>query len=88
MRRAPVSRIGLCNQAKSGVALHIGEEFRGLIKVLLLERLSLRGICRVTGVALTWLLHFIGGVYYGFFATFALFAFPASLSAPSKTARS
>src|SRR5688572_7010191 len=37
----------------------IGEEVKDLIKVLLLERLSLRGICRVTGVSLTWLLHFI-----------------------------
>ena len=37
----------------------IGEELKDLIKVLLLERLSLRGICRVTGVSLTWLLHFI-----------------------------
>jgi transposase-like protein len=35
----------------------IGEELKDLIKVLLLERLSLRGICRVTGVSLTWLLH-------------------------------
>src|SRR5262245_50569411 len=33
------------------------------IKVLLLERLSLRGICRVTGVSLTWLLHFITELY-------------------------
>ena len=31
----------------------IGEEMKDLIKVLLLERLSLRGICRVTGVSLT-----------------------------------
>ena len=38
---------------------HIGEELKDLIKVRLLERLSLRGICRVTGVSLTWLLHFI-----------------------------
>jgi IS1 family transposase len=42
---------------------HIGEELKDLIKVLLLERLSLRGICRVTGVSLTWLLHFITDLY-------------------------
>ena len=42
---------------------HIGEEMKDLIKVLLLERLSLRGICRVTGVSLTGLLNFIPGLY-------------------------
>jgi len=42
---------------------HIGEEIKDLIKVLLLERLSLRGICRVTGVSLTWLLDFITDLY-------------------------
>jgi hypothetical protein len=42
---------------------HIGEEVKDLIKVLLLGRLSLRGICRVTGVSLTWLLDFIAEVY-------------------------
>jgi hypothetical protein len=41
----------------------IGEELKDLIKVLLLERLSLLGICRVTGVSLTWLLHFASGLY-------------------------
>jgi IS1 family transposase len=41
----------------------IGEEVRDLIKVLLLERLRLRGICRVTRVSLTWLLNFIDEVY-------------------------
>src|SRR5262249_39288999 len=43
---------------------HIGEELKDLIKVLLLERLSLRGICRVAGVSLTWLLHFITELYF------------------------
>ena len=42
---------------------HINEEVKDLIKVLLLERLSLRGICRVTGVSLTWLLDFIAEFY-------------------------
>jgi hypothetical protein len=41
----------------------IGEELKELIKVLLFERLRLRGICRVTGVSLTWLLHFIAELY-------------------------
>jgi transposase-like protein len=34
-----------------------------LIKKLLLERLSLRGICRVFGVSLCWLLNFIEKLY-------------------------
>jgi insertion element IS1 protein InsB len=42
---------------------HIGEEMKDLVKVLLLERMSLRGICRVTGVSLTWLLGFITEIY-------------------------
>jgi hypothetical protein len=42
---------------------HIGEEVKDLIKFLLLERLSLRGISRVTGVSLTWLLDFIAEGY-------------------------
>jgi IS1 family transposase len=37
----------------------ITEEQRGLIERLLLERISLRGICRAVGVGLRWLLHFI-----------------------------
>ena len=39
---------------------------KDLIQVLLLERLSLRGICRVTGVSLTWLLGFITELYAAF----------------------
>ena len=34
----------------------ISEEKRGLIERLLVERLSLRGICRAVGVTLKWLL--------------------------------
>jgi len=41
----------------------ISEEKRELIKKLLLERLSLRGICRSVGVSLRWLLEFIVEVY-------------------------
>jgi hypothetical protein len=37
----------------------ITEEQRVLIERLLLERLSLRGICRAVGVGLRWLLHFM-----------------------------
>jgi insertion element IS1 protein InsB len=37
----------------------ISEETRALIKRLLLERLSLRGICRAVGVGLKWLLGFM-----------------------------
>jgi insertion element IS1 protein InsB len=42
---------------------HIDEEMKDLIKALLLERLSLRGICRVARVSLTWLLDFITELY-------------------------
>lgn len=41
----------------------IDSETRSLVKRLLLERLSLRAICRVTGISLTWLLQFIATVY-------------------------
>src|SRR5919106_6021935 len=37
----------------------ITEEQRVLIERLLLERISLRGICRAVGVGLRWLLQFI-----------------------------
>ena len=37
----------------------VSDETRGLIERLLLERLSLRGICRAVGVRLKWLLGFI-----------------------------
>ena len=41
----------------------IGENQRAMIKRLLLERLSLLGICRVMDVSLRWLLNFIATVY-------------------------
>lgn len=41
----------------------IDEETRDLIKRLLLERLSLRGICRVLDISLEWLLQFIAQLY-------------------------
>jgi IS1 family transposase len=37
----------------------ISEETRALIKRLLVERISLRGICRAVGVALKWLVGFL-----------------------------
>jgi len=52
-----------CDRQFVADSQHIGEEMRYLIKLLLLERLSLRGICRVAGVSLKWLLDFITDLY-------------------------
>lgn len=41
----------------------VSDEKKELIRRLLLERLSLRGICRCTKVSLTWLLGFIAEIY-------------------------
>ena len=41
----------------------VGTDTRMLVKRLLLERVSLRGICRVAGVSLQWLLQFIATIY-------------------------
>ncbi len=41
----------------------VSEEKRELIKSLLLERISLRGICRVLKVSLSWLINFIEQQY-------------------------
>lgn len=41
----------------------ITEERRGLVRRLLLERLSLRAIARVTGVSRTWLQAFVNDLY-------------------------
>ena len=41
----------------------ISNKTKGLIRRLLLERISLRGICRVVKVSLTWLLKFIVKLY-------------------------
>jgi len=41
----------------------IGEEIKALIKKALLERNSLRGICRIFQVSLTWLLGFVARSY-------------------------
>lgn len=42
---------------------HVSKEKKELINRLLLERIPLRGICRVIGVSLTWLLGYIMTVY-------------------------
>ena len=41
----------------------IAPEQQELVKKLLLERISLRGICRVVGVSLNWLLTFLVSLY-------------------------
>ena len=41
----------------------VSPEQQELVKKLLLERLSLRGICRVVGVSLGWLLNYLVGLY-------------------------
>lgn len=41
----------------------ISEETKELVRSLLLERLSLRGICRVAKVSLSWLLNFVKTEY-------------------------
>ncbi len=41
----------------------VGDQTRALVRRLLLERISLRGICRVTGLSLTWLLQFVAALY-------------------------
>ena len=45
------------------VSGRISAETKDLVKRLLLERLSLRGICRVVGVSLPWLLAFMVDLY-------------------------
>jgi insertion element IS1 protein InsB len=41
----------------------VGDATRALVRRLLLEPVSLRGICRVSGLSLTWLLQFIAALY-------------------------
>jgi insertion element IS1 protein InsB len=41
----------------------VGADTRALVNRLPLERLSLRGVCRVAGVSLTWLLRLIAALY-------------------------
>lgn len=55
----------LCNRqfVVEGQQWFVSEEERALIKRLLLERLSLRGICRCVGVSLRWLMSYIKEIY-------------------------
>jgi len=41
----------------------VSENTKCLIDKLLLERLSLEGVCRVTGVSMSWLLEYLSEVY-------------------------
>lgn len=41
----------------------VSEEKKEIINKLLMERISLRGICRIVGVSLTWLLGYIVKIY-------------------------
>ncbi|ADE16993.1 hypothetical protein Nhal_3984 (plasmid) [Nitrosococcus halophilus Nc 4] len=52
-----------CGRQFVADAHRIDETTRALVKKLLLERLSLRGICRVLEVSLTGLLQFIDEIY-------------------------
>lgn len=42
---------------------HITDYDKEIIKKLLLERITLRGICRVMNISMTWLLDFVTNVY-------------------------
>jgi insertion element IS1 protein InsB len=52
-----------CHRQVVADSQRIDTQTRDLIKKLLLERLSLRGICRVLNVSLQWLLPFIAQLY-------------------------
>ena len=52
-----------CGRQFVEASQRITEADRALIKRLLLERLSLLGICRVMGISLRWLLSFVAEVY-------------------------
>ncbi|WP_068466309.1 hypothetical protein [Candidatus Protochlamydia phocaeensis] len=46
------------------MANQISEQTKDLVNKLLLERLSLEGICRLTGVSQTWLMSYITELYH------------------------
>ena len=57
-----------CNECKREFVLEpknlpISEDTKNTIRLLLLERISLHGICRVVKVSITWLLLFVVKVY-------------------------
>lgn len=47
----------------SGKQWHVSDEDKELINRLLLERISLNGICRAVGVSQSWLLKYIKELY-------------------------
>jgi insertion element IS1 protein InsB len=53
----------LCNRQFVIREETVSAENKELVKSLLLERISLRGICRVLGISLCWLLNFIESIY-------------------------
>ena len=52
-----------CGRQFVEASQRIPEADRAMIKRLLLDRLSLLGICRVRGISLRWLLSFVAEVY-------------------------
>jgi IS1 family transposase len=52
-----------CGRQFVAESQHIEEGDRAMIRRLLLERVSLLGICRVMGVSLRWLLDFVADLY-------------------------
>jgi IS1 family transposase len=56
-------RCKACGKQFVEASQRIGDADRDIIRRLLLERLSLSGICRVMGVSLRWLLRFIATLY-------------------------
>ncbi len=54
-----------CNRqfVENGQSWYVSDDEKKKIDKLLLERLSLRGICRVMDVSLTWLLDYLKTVY-------------------------
>jgi transposase-like protein len=52
-----------CGRQSVREAQRAGTDTRAVVKRLLPERLSSRGICRVAGVSLTWLSQFIAALY-------------------------
>jgi insertion element IS1 protein InsB len=61
----PCDKCKDCNYkfVDKGIDWFISSDKKELIKRLLLERISLRGICRVVGISLSWLLQFIKEIY-------------------------
>lgn len=61
----PSNKCKDCNHkfVDKGVNWFISDEQKVYIKRMLLERISLRGICRVMHISLTWLLEFIKEIY-------------------------